>query len=210
MSEERKHPIENIKWTPTEELQSNDYNPNTVLTAEMDLLAFSLMKQGWIQPILASSQKEEGGYPIIDGYHRWWLTGNHDGVRAMTGGKVPVAFLDLTRAERIALTVRINRAKGVHAALKMHELVLELHEEHEWTMKKIGEEIGADRDEVNLLLADGVFGKKKIHLHAYSPAWESNISAGGFLEPHLDRMGQDPEKMDMPEIRKRQKESQKK
>ena len=163
-----KQPINNIVWTETDKIKANDYNPNVVLTQELNLLKFSLLQQGWLQPVLVSSQDNE----IIDGYHRWWLCSNDKDVRAMTDGKVPVVFFDMDTAHRMCLTIRINRAKGNHIAYKMHEIVYKLHNEFGMSLDEIGKEIGANKKEVELLMAEGVFAVKDTQNHKYSKAWK--------------------------------------
>lgn len=164
----QKQPIDNVVWTDTDKIKANDYNPNVVLNQELALLKFSLLHQGWIQPILVSSKDNE----IIDGYHRWWLCTNDKEVRAMTNGQVPVVFFDMDEADRMCLTIRINRAKGNHIAYKMHEIVYKLHNQFGMTLDEIGEQIGANKKEVELLMAEGVFAVKDTKHHQYSKAWK--------------------------------------
>lgn len=161
-----KHPIENIVWKAADELTANDYNPNVVYNKELGLLKLSLLKQGWIQPVLATSTGI-----IIDGFHRWSLTKSDGEVAAMTGGKVPCAILELTEPERMLLTVRINRAKGSHIACKMHEMVKALVEKHGLRPEEIAKEIGGTKDEIEVLLMENVFKKLDIERHKYSQAW---------------------------------------
>ena len=162
-----KQPIDNIKWVSPSELKSNDYNPNVVLNQELALLKFSLLKQGWIQPILSDLEGE-----IIDGYHRWWLASNDKEVLAMSDGKIPVVYMDLTEAQRMTLTIRINRAKGNHVAYKMAEIVHKLYKDFEMTTDEISQEIGANKQEVELLLEDGIFSSKNTKDYEYSKAWK--------------------------------------
>lgn len=163
------HPIDNIQWIETELLDANDYNPNVVIRAEMDLLKLSLLKQGWIQPVLVAER--DGRYTIIDGFHRSTLATHDPEVRERFGTKVPCAVLDITEAERKMLTVRINRAKGSHVATKMHDLVTSLVEEHGITVKQLCEELGAEKAEIDLLLQDSVFRKMEVETAPYSRAW---------------------------------------
>lgn len=160
------HPIDNIQWLNVDDLTGNDYNPNFVMQPEMKLLKVSLLKQGWIQPILVSAEKT-----IIDGFHRSFLCREDADVRAMTDGKVPCAVLNISKAEAKLLTVRINRAKGVHSAVKMHELVTDLYNNDKLTITQICEGIGATKDEVDLLLKENVFKKLDIENHKYTEAW---------------------------------------
>ena len=160
------HPIENIKWIPAEELDANEYNPNVVYNQELKLLALSIMTNGYIQPLLIDQNNV-----IIDGFHRYSLALNHKGVRELTKGRVPCAVLDLTMPERMMLTVRINRAKGSHISIKMHDLVTALIKEHEIPAEEVAKQIGATKAEVNLLLMEGVFKKLDVQNHKYSKAW---------------------------------------
>ena len=161
-----KHPIEMVEWVDASCLNANDYNPNVVMNKELELLSFSLLTNGWIQPILVSRDNT-----IIDGYHRWFLSMNDKRVRAMTNGKVPVVKLDIDEAERKLLTIRINRAKGVHQAFKMHEIIASLVNQHGLSIDHICKSIGADRAEIELLLKENVFKVLDIENHKYSKAW---------------------------------------
>jgi ParB-like chromosome segregation protein Spo0J len=161
-----KHPINNVEWVETSLLQANDYNPNNVANNEMDLLAYSIIKQGWIQPILITQENV-----IIDGFHRYTLAANNDEVRAITKGFIPCVRMTLSEPERMFLTIRINRAKGTHTAFKMHEIVKALIEDHGVNVSTICKEIGATKNEVEVLLMENVFKKLDIENHKYSKAW---------------------------------------
>lgn len=160
------HPIENIQWIDADLLRANDYNPNVVYSQELRLLELSILTSGWLQPVLVTQDMQ-----IIDGFHRWSLAQHSQKVNTLTDGKVPCAILNLTEPERMMLTVRINRAKGSHVALKMHDLVRSLVEEHGVSIEDICKGIGATKDEVNLLLMENVFKKLNIPDHKYSKAW---------------------------------------
>lgn len=163
------HPIDHIVWVHVNDLTSNLYNPNVCSGREYDLLAHSITKTGWIQPILV----HQSSMQIIDGFHRWNLTKTNKKIYAMTEGKVPVALLDITEAERKMLTVRINRAKGVHVAFKMHELVVSLVNDHGLSEEEVAQGIGAPVQEVKTLLLEGVFEKKDVQNIEYSRAWRT-------------------------------------
>jgi len=160
------HPIMNVQWVDADLLHANAYNPNICYNQELRLLEHSIATTGWLQPILVTQD-----YEIIDGFHRWNLAKASKKLRALTEGKVPVCMMNLTEAERMLLTVRINRAKGSHIAVKMHELVRSLVEEHGVSREEVARGIGANLDEVDLLLMDGVFKKLNIAEHKYSKAW---------------------------------------
>lgn len=159
-------PIDRIKWVPAASLRANGYNPNRVLRDELKLLKFSLLSTGWIQPILVNTTGV-----IIDGFHRWSLSTLDEEVIARWGGLVPTAQLELDDAAAMAMTVRINRAKGVHIAVKMHDLIRQLIDEHGWSPERVAVEIGGDLEEVDLLYRDGVFAIKGTAKWAYSESW---------------------------------------
>lgn len=130
------------------------------------LLERSILKTGWIQPVLVSRDKV-----IIDGFHRWSLTRDSVALRERYGGKLPCAVLDVSVAEAMLLTVRINRAKGTHIAVGMSALVKRLIDEHHYDPDEIAVEIGGTRAEVDLLYQDSIFREHKLDEWRYSPAW---------------------------------------
>lgn len=159
-------PIDQIKWVEASTLHSNPWNPNRVHKRELALLEHSLLATGWIQPVLVNPEGL-----VIDGFHRWRLSQDSDKVKAVYGGRVPVAVIDVDRANAMLMTIRINRAKGTHVALDMSAIVRELLEDHGMDEKTISREMGASLDEVRLLAQQGVFAIKDIPNHQYSKAW---------------------------------------
>ena len=163
-------PISTVKWVEVNKLKANDYNPNVVFSKEMELLKLSILKNGWIQPILVTHE-----YVIIDGFHRASLAKSDKKVNALTGGKVPVVIMELSEPERMLLTIRINRAKGSHIAIKMSDLIKRVVNEYGMPIDEICRQIGATKDEVELLLMDDVFKKFDITKESkYSKAWVPN------------------------------------
>ena len=160
-------PISNIEWIDVNLLKANDYNPNVVLKREMNLLKLSIIRNGWIQPILINKD-----YEIIDGYHRVSAVRMDKQLMEFTDGKVPCAILDLDEPSRMLLTIRINRAKGNHVAFKMHEVIDKLVNEYGISVKRICKEIGATNKEVQLLLQENIFTQKGFNEESvYSKAW---------------------------------------
>lgn len=159
-------PIDQITWKPADSLHANDWNPNRVMSPELKLLEANLLSIGWVQPILATPTGM-----IIDGFHRWRLSQDSATVKARWSGLVPVATLDMTDDEAMALTVRMNRAKGIHVAVHMHHLVARLIEDHGWERERVAKAIGAPLAEVDILTREGVFAIKGIDKWAYSKAW---------------------------------------
>ena len=108
---------------------------------------------------------------IIDGFHRWRLSQDSKAIKEVYNGKIPCAILDIDRPSAMILTIRMNRAKGSHVAVQMSEIIHELIDVHKLDHKQIAEEIGATKDEIDLLYQDGVFKMKNIKDYKYSKAW---------------------------------------
>lgn len=163
---ERNDPIERIVWMDAAKLDANDYNPNVVLSQEMRLLEFSILRQGWVQPVLVSRDGV-----IIDGFHRAMLSRTSKALKERYGGKCPCVVMDIDRPEAMMLTIRINRAKGSHVAFRMSGIVRELVNTHGLDPQEVAQEIGATSAEVDLLLQEGVFEARDIKGYKYSKAW---------------------------------------
>ena len=159
-------PVENIQWLDVDSLKANHYNPNRVMNAEMNLIERSIMKTGWIQPILVNTSRT-----IIDGFHRWTLSRLSTQLRERYHGRVPCCVLDVSDAEAMIITVRINRAKGSHLAFRMADYVKEIVHKHGVPIDQLARDIGATFDEVQLLMQSDVFAAKEIENWAYSEAW---------------------------------------
>lgn len=161
-----REPIMQVEWAEASSLRGNLWNPNRVMTPELRLLERSILSMGWVQPVIASPDGV-----IIDGFHRWRLSQDSPQIRARYQGRLPVVRMDVDEPTAMAITVRINRAKGVHSARHMAALATTIVETHGWTKDRLAAEIGATVDEVELLLQSDVFAQKNIDKHAYSPAW---------------------------------------
>jgi ParB-like chromosome segregation protein Spo0J len=159
-------PINRIEWREAASLDANDYNPNVVFTPELRLLERSILLTGWVQPILVTPT---GG--IIDGFHRCRLALDSKPLRDRYAGLVPCAVIDVSRADAMLLTIRMNRAKGTHVALRMSAIIRELVDMHGLDPMEIAAGIGATRAEIDLLYQDGVFKAKNITDWSYSRAW---------------------------------------
>jgi ParB-like chromosome segregation protein Spo0J len=162
----RTDPIDNIKWVAAETLDPNNYNPNVVHTPELRLLEKSIVSNGWIQPILVNPDGI-----IIDGYHRWRLAQDSETLVRKYGKLVPVATLNVSRSEAMAITIRMNWAKGTHVAVRMSDMVDEMVNRHGMTKEEIATKIGATLDEVELLSKKDVFKVKDTANAPYSKAW---------------------------------------
>lgn len=159
-------PLMHIVWEDAQELHANAWNPNVVFRPEVKLLEHSILTNGWIQPILINT-----GRTIIDGFHRWSLAKDSAALKARYKGMVPCVVLDLSEADAMLMTVRINRAKGQHAAVRMSDLVQDLVEQKGLAPSQVAQGIGASVDEVQLLLTRDVFKSKNLADVPYSQAW---------------------------------------
>lgn len=166
MTTRHKEPVEDIQWIDCDSLKANHYNPNRVMNAEMNLIERSILRTGWIQPILVNKN-----LTIIDGFHRWTLSRLSTQLREKYHGKVPCAVLDVTDAEAMVITVRINRAKGTHLAFRMSDYIKELIKTHKIPIDDLAKDIGATIEEVELLMKSDVFEHKNIENWTYSEAW---------------------------------------
>lgn len=159
-------PICRVEWLHWSEFAANAWNPNVVFDAELRLLELSILRTGWVQPVLANPSRI-----IIDGFHRWSLSRLSTELNARYGGKLPVAILPVDDAEAKIVTVRMNRAKGKHVAIRMHELIVSLIDDHGLLHEEIAVGIGATKAEVDLLYQEGIFKARNLQSREYSRAW---------------------------------------
>lgn len=158
-------PLQNIRWMPAAQLNANDYNPNVVFTPELKLLQYSIIATGWVQPVLVNPD-----LIIIDGFHRTRLALEPPLLKRYDG-YVPCCVINVDRAGAMLMTIRINRAKGTHVALRMSAVVHELIDTHGMAPGEIAEGIGASLAEVDLLYQDGIFKARNIKDYKYGKAW---------------------------------------
>ena len=138
----KKHPVASVVWVKAELVQANDYNPNSVAKPEMDLLRRSIEADGFTQPIV--TWLHDGIYEVVDGFHRH-LVGKEMGLTHLPC--VVVNQESTERNDRIASTIRHNRARGKHKISSMSDIVVELSRQN-WNDQKIAKELGMDADEV--------------------------------------------------------------
>lgn len=141
-------PVDCVQWVLADEVHANDYNPNSVAPPEMKLLEHSIMEDGYTQPIVAWPQN--GSYEVVDGFHRNRVGKESQAVASRIHGYLPIVRIkseqsDLT--DRMASTIRHNRARGKHRVEAMTDIVVELKRRN-WSDEKIGKNLGMDADEV--------------------------------------------------------------
>ena len=142
----REEPVDCVLWVEGNHITPNDYNPNNVAPPEKRLLLKSIEADGFTQPIVVVHSTEEE-YEIIDGFHRHELGKSKPSLRSRLKGYLPITCLQRERHERMAATIRHNRARGRHQIHAMSEIVRELSLLG-WSEEKIGKELGMDCDEV--------------------------------------------------------------
>lgn len=144
----KSEPVDCVLWVKTDSIEANDYNPNSVAPPEMELLRVSIENDGYTQPIVAWDR--EGTFEVVDGFHRNRVGRECETVAARIQGYLPLTVINTERQERqdrIASTIRHNRARGKHAVGAMSDIVVELKRRN-WSDAKIGRELGMDPDEV--------------------------------------------------------------
>lgn len=168
-----REPVDCVLWVRADALRANDYNPNSVAPPEMRLLQLSIMSDGYTQPIVAWPDAE-GTYEVVDGFHRNRVGREVGAVRKRVHGRLPIAVINTDRAsreDRIAATIRHNRARGKHAVDAMAEIVLDLARRN-WDDAKIAKELGMDADEV--LRLKQITGLAELFAdREFSEAWEA-------------------------------------
>ena len=179
----RNEPVDCVLWVKAELVEANDYNPNSVAPPEMRLLERSIDADGYTQPIV--SWPRDGVYEVVDGFHR-----NRVGKESAVDRKRVHGYLPLTeiraeqqdKSDRMASTIRHNRARGKHKVESMSDIVIELKRRN-WTDERISRDLGMDQDEILRLcqitgLAE-MFSDKQ-----FSASWdvEGQVSEEDFTE----------------------------
>lgn len=143
-------PVDYVKWELSDNVVANDYNPNKVAPPEMELLEVSIMNDGYTQPIVTWNNPEKEKTEVIDGFHRNRVGKESKVVNQRVKGYLPVVDIRKEQSgknDRIASTIRHNRARGKHQVDAMSEIVIELKNRN-WTNKRIAKQLGMDEEEV--------------------------------------------------------------
>lgn len=140
-------PVYNVISVPIDKVRANSYNPNSVASPEMQLLETSIWEDGYTMPCVCYYIKEEDIYEIVDGYHRYTVLMTSERIRKRENGMLPIVVIDKDISNRMASTIRHNRARGSHSIELMSNIVSELVESgmsDAWILKHIG----MDKDEL--------------------------------------------------------------
>ncbi len=139
----KEHPVDCVLWVKQEAVESNQYNPNVIPPPEMELLKRSVLEDGYTQPVVVW-QEHEDGFEVVDGHHRK-LTAHVPAISKRVQGRLPITILKRTGiADRMASTIRHNRARGSHSIDLMQDIVTELVSvgmSDGWIMKHIGMDV---------------------------------------------------------------------
>jgi len=134
-------PVYNVKAVPIEKIRANSYNPNAVAPPEMKLLELSIWEDGYTMPIVCYYIPDSDTYEIVDGFHRYTVMLTSKRIRDREGGMMPVVTIDKPLSNRMASTIRHNRARGAHSIELMSNIVAELTKSgmsDTWILKNIG------------------------------------------------------------------------
>ena len=167
-------PVECVQWVKSDRVIANDYNPNSVAPPEMELLHTSIQEDGYTQPIVV--WKHDDIFEVVDGFHRNRVGKEYSDIRERIHGYLPVVVINNDRedkGDRIASTIRHNRARGKHKVEAMSDIVLDLKKRN-WSDAKIAKELGMDADEV-LRLAQIQGLAEMFSDREFSQAWESDF-----------------------------------
>ncbi len=184
----KNEPVDFVKWELSENVVANDYNPNKVAPPEMELLEVSIMNDGYTQPIVSWVNPDKEKVEVIDGFHRNRVGKESVVVKKRIQGYLPIVNIRKSqskKSDRIASTIRHNRARGKHQVDAMSEIVIELKNRN-WTNKRISKQLGMNEEEVLRLCQ--ISGLE--HLFSdddFSKAWESSDSTEKY-EPITDEI----------------------
>ena len=140
-------PVYNVKAIPVHKIRANSYNPNSVAPVEMALLETSIWEDGYTMPVVCYYIPGEDIYEIVDGYHRYTTLKTSQRIFDRENGMLPVVVIDKDESNRMASTIRHNRARGSHSIDLMSNIVAELTKSgmsDAWILKHVG----MDKDEL--------------------------------------------------------------
>lgn len=169
----KNEPVDCVLWVKGDAVKANDYNPNKVAPPEMELLKVSILSDGYTQPIVTFP--ESSNYTVVDGFHRNRVGKEDLEVKERIKGYLPITIIRPTqedKGDRIASTIRHNRARGKHQIQGMSAIVLELKRRN-WSDSKIAKNLGMDQDEIlRLCQISGL--KEMFKDQEFSFAWEAS------------------------------------
>lgn len=184
----KSEPVDCILWVKNDLVHANDYNPNKVAPPEMELLKVSILEDGYTQPIVTMLEKQ-GTREVVDGFHRHRVGKESPIIQSRIHGYLPVVTINenkTDKTDRIASTIRHNRARGKHQVDAMSEIVLELKNRN-WKNERIARELGMDEEEILRLCQ--ITGLQDIFKDEdFSRSWESSDAVNLDYEPLTDNL----------------------
>lgn len=169
-----KEPVDCVIWVKSDEVVANEYNLNHVAPPEMELLHTSIKEDGYTQPIVV--YQHDGKYEVVDGFHRNRVGKEYKDINERIKGYLPVVVINedvADKGQRIASTIRHNRARGKHQVEAMSDIVLDLRKRN-WSNEKIAKKLGMDADEV-LRLAQITGLAEMFADKDFNKAWECDL-----------------------------------
>lgn len=185
----KSEPVDCVRWVRSDTVQANDYNPNSVAPPEMKLLEHSIMEDGYTQPIV--TWRNESKFEVIDGFHRNRVGKESESVRSRVMGYLPVVVANDNRTDktdRMAATIRHNRARGKHKVESMSDIVIELKRRN-WSDARISKELGMDEDEI-LRLCQLTGLAELFHDEDFSKSWDIDDFDDAFIPLEDDGEGE--------------------
>lgn len=165
------NPVSRVRYIPLSKIHANSYNPNSVAQQEMRLLHTSIKEDGYTMPVVTFYDREQDEYIIVDGFHRYTVDMRYKDINTLNRGYLPVVVIEKDLADRMASTVRHNRARGKHAVAGMSNIVLQMLKEGK-SDAEVCIELGLEVDE--LIKLKHITGFAKLFDGAkYSNSWES-------------------------------------
>ena len=164
-------PVNYVRWVDIDKVEANDYNPNSVANKEMSLLYTSIKHDGYTQPVVTVRDNSKDKYVIVDGFHRYFTCKTNDDILARNHGKLPVVVIEKDINDRMASTVRHNRARGKHSIDGMSNMVFEMLE-NGWKDEDICNELGMESEEIVRLKHITGFSKLFENIE-YRNAWKT-------------------------------------
>ena len=192
----KNEPVDLIKWVKVDSVTANDYNPNSVAPPEMELLRHSINHDGYTQPVVTWFSDKKNKREVIDGFHRTRVCKEMPDVNKRVHGYLPVVTAQdscTSQNDRMASTIRHNRARGKHNVTAMSDIVTELKNRN-WKNSRIARELGMDEDEV-LRLCQITGLESLFEDRDFSKSWEaSDAVIDDDYEPLVDNFEGDEEK----------------
>jgi len=168
---EVKQPIDLVRWIPIEEVEPNDYNPNSVAKVEMGLLYKSIKHDGYTQPVVTIYDEEKKKYVIVDGFHRYFTCKTNKDIFERNNGKLPCVVIEKDINERMSATVRHNRARGEHSISGMSSMVFQMLD-NGWSDEEICNNLGMEPEEI-LKLKHITGFSKLFEQQEYKKSWKT-------------------------------------